>query len=133
MAVETPGYAQLTPGTVCPTCGQVVPKQRFYDTDSGRWLIFNSDETPAGQAYFFVNPLAKRDVVIEALHEPIDAGTGLEAARVFMDVAGRVLLVNGAHRCSSDVATPCDGTTTACGGGDRAYPISDIAHETRCR
>lgn len=101
---------------------------RFYDTATGRWLVYGRDRTPYGQAYFFINPAAKRDLVIEAPHVPYDAKTDVEAARVFMGVAGRVLLLNKEHRCSDPDVTPCSGSSGPCAGD--TYRESDVAHAT---
>src|SRR6185436_21117729 len=42
---------------------------RFYDTGSGRWFVHCYDTSSFGQAYFFINPYAKRNIVIEVPHE----------------------------------------------------------------
>jgi hypothetical protein len=100
--------------------------RRFYDTESGRYLVYGQDTlTGSQQAYFLVNPAYKRNVVVEVPHEPVDPGTGVEGARVFRDLAARVLVVNGAHRCASPTRSPCDGKTSTCGG---FYRLSDPAH-----
>src|SRR5215207_5123216 len=45
--------------------------RRFYDTESGRYLVYGQDTlTASQQAYFFVNPAYKRNVVVEVPHEP---------------------------------------------------------------
>jgi len=99
--------------------------RRFYDTESGRYLVYGQDTlTGSQQAYFFVNPAYKRNVAVEVPHEPVDP-TGVEAARVFRDLAARALVINGAHRCASPTRSPCDGKTHTCGG---FYRLSDPAH-----
>jgi hypothetical protein len=99
--------------------------RRFYDTESGRYLVYGQDtSTGSQQAYFFVNPAYKRNVVVEVPHEPVDP-TSVEGARVFRDLAARALVVNGAHRCASPTRSPCDGKTQTCGG---FYRLSDPAH-----
>jgi hypothetical protein len=101
---------------------------RFRDTDSGRWLLFGRDTTRFGQAYFFVNPYAKRNLVIEVPHEPYDQNTGVQGARLFKSLAARVLIINKDHRCSDPDPTPCtSGATSACGG---FYRESDVSHHT---
>lgn len=100
---------------------------RFRDTVTQRWLLHARDATADGQAYLFVNPAARRDLVIEAPHHPFDANTAGQGAFLFRSLAARALLLNKAHRCSSQTATACDGTTTACDG---FYRASDVAHAT---
>lgn len=100
--------------------------QRFHDEATGRWLLHGRDLTAAGQAYFFVNPEARRDLVVEAPHEPHDLDTSVEGARIFLALAARALIINKEHRCSDPDPTACDGTTTACAG---YYRESDVAHD----
>ncbi len=102
--------------------------QRFYDTVSGRWFIFGYDTTGFGHAYFFINPYAKRNLVVEVPHEPSEIGTGVQGARLFTSLAARALIINKEHRCSDPDATTCSGTTSSCGG---AYRESDVAHHER--
>jgi hypothetical protein len=100
--------------------------RRFYDTESGRYLVYARDTASRRQqAYFFVNPAYHRNLVLEAPHEPVDPGTAVEAARLFRALAARALVVNGSHRCASTVSSPCTGTTHTCGG---AYRLSDVVH-----
>jgi hypothetical protein len=56
---------------------------RFYDTDSGRWFVYAYDTTQFGQAYIFINPFAKRNLVIEVPHEDFEAGTKTQGAHLF--------------------------------------------------
>ena len=101
---------------------------RFYDTGSGRWLVHGSDTTAFGQAYFFINPFAKRNIVIEVPHEGFEADTGVEGARLFRDLAARALIINKEHRCSDPDTTTCGNAATAvCNGQLRE---SDVAHHT---
>jgi hypothetical protein len=99
--------------------------RRFYDTATGRWFVYGYDTSAYGQAYFFINPYAKRNLIIEVPHEPYDLGTGSQGARLFTALAARVLIINKEHRCSDPDATSCSGTTSACGGYFRE---SDVAH-----
>jgi hypothetical protein len=67
---------------------------RFYDTESGRWFVCAYDTTPFGQAYFFINPFAKRNIVIEVPHEGFESGTKTQGARLFKALAARALVIN---------------------------------------
>lgn len=68
-------------------------------------------------------------LVIEAPHAHYDFRTGLQAIRVFKRSGALALYINGTHRCSSPVPSPCDGTTTVCGDGtDQPFRESDQAH-----
>jgi 3D (Asp-Asp-Asp) domain-containing protein len=103
--------------------------RRFYDTDSGRWFVYGYDTTGFGQSYFFINPFAKRNIVIEVPHEDLEYGTKVEGVRLFKALAARALIINKEHRCSDPDTSSCSigQSTTACGGRLRE---SDVAHHT---
>jgi hypothetical protein len=112
---------------------------RFYDTDSGRWFVYAYDTTPFGQAYFFINPFAKRNIVIEVPHEGFEFGTKTQGARLFKALAARALLINKEHRCSDRNPSPCTGKTTVCDDSPCSgeptdcrghFRESDVAHHT---
>ena len=100
---------------------------RFYDTESGRWFVYAYDTTPFGQAYFFINPFAKRNIVIEVPHEGFESDTKTQGARLFKALAVRALIINKEHRCSDPDSSACSGETNVCGGRFRE---SDVAHHT---
>lgn len=100
---------------------------RFYDTSVERWLVYGRDRTAYGQAYFFINPAAKRDLVIEAPHAPYDVATDVQGARIFLATAARALLLNKEHRCSDPDQPACALGDGPCSG---TYRESDVAHET---
>jgi hypothetical protein len=100
---------------------------RFYDTESGRWFVYAYDTTPFGQAYFFINPSAKRNIVIEVPHEGFESGTKTQGVRLFKALAARALMINKEHRCSAPEASACSGETHVCGG---RFLESDVAHHT---
>jgi hypothetical protein len=107
---------------------------RFYDTTSGRWFIYAYDTTPFGQAYIFINPFAKRNLVIEVPHEGFEFGTKTQGARLFKALAARALVINKEHRCSDPDVSPCTGATTACDEHDERdglFRESDVAHHTQ--
>jgi hypothetical protein len=106
---------------------------RFYDTDSGLWFVYAFDTTPFGQAYVFINPFAKRNIVIEVPHEGFEFGTKTQGARLFKALAARALLINKEHRCSDPDVSPCTGETHVCDendGRDGRFRESDVAHHT---
>jgi hypothetical protein len=100
---------------------------RFYDTASGRWFIYAYDTTSFGQAYFFINPFAKRNIVIEVPHEGFDIGTGREGSQIFKGLAARALIINKEHRCSDPDTSGCflGYVADVC---DNRYRESDVAH-----
>ena len=101
---------------------------RFYDTESGRWFVHGSDTTSFGQSYFFINPFAKRNIVVEVPHEGFESDTGSEGARLFKALGARALIINKEHRCSDPDTTPCgNASTVVCNGRLRE---SDVAHHT---
>jgi hypothetical protein len=109
--------------------------RRFYDTASGRWFVYGYDTTSFGQSYFFINPFAKRNIVIEVPHEALpqdgpELNTGTEGAQIFKALAARALIINKEHRCSDPDASVCSATTTACGGSSGPVRESDMAHHT---
>jgi hypothetical protein len=129
--------ASLTDGETGDWCGVQTQAgvagyaiARFYDTDSGRWFVYAYDTTPSGQAYVFINPFAKRNLVIEVPHEDFEAGTKTQGVRLFKALAARALVINKAHRCAAPEESECGGgvSTHVCGGDFRA---SDVAHDTR--
>lgn len=103
--------------------------RRFYDTDSGRWFVYGYDTTSFGQAYFFINPFAKRNIVIEVPHEGFEFGTKVEGVRLFKSLAARALIINKEHRCSDPETSACalNQTTSVC---DNRLRESDVAHHT---
>ena len=103
---------------------------RLRDTVTGRWFVYGRDKTTFGQAYFFINPFAKRNIVIEVPHHGFDTGTAEQGARLFLGLAARALLVNKEHRCSDPANTPCSGATSGpCPGN--TLRRSDVAHDER--
>ncbi len=66
-------------------------------------------------------------VIVEAPHPLFDTHTEREAADLFVHVRASALLVAGSHRCANTTASPCSGTTTAC-GASAAFRVSDAAH-----
>jgi hypothetical protein len=113
--------------TKAATAGYAV--RRFYDTGSGRWFVYGYDTTSYGQAYFFINPFAKRNIVIEVPHEDLEYGTKVEGVRLFRALAARALIINKEHRCSDPDTSVCSigQSTNACDGRLRE---SDVAHHT---
>jgi hypothetical protein len=112
-------------GTKASAAGYAI--SRFYDTESGRWFVYAYDTTPFGQAYVFINPFAKRNIVIEVPHEGFESGTKTQGARLFKALAARALVINKEHRCSDPDSSDCTGGTHVCGGRFRE---SDVAHHT---
>lgn len=118
--------------------------ERFYDngidpaTNSprDRWFVYGYDKTTAGQAYFFINPGAKRDIVIEVPHastsEVAETHTDKQGVNMLVGLAARALLLNKAHRCTAPVASVCGGQSAVCNekyeGPDNVYRSSDVAH-----
>ena len=101
---------------------------RFYDTATSRWLLRAADATPEGHAWIFINPQAKRDLVVEVPHHPFDSDTAQEGARILMDLSARALILAKEHRCSDPDASQCSGNTQVCDG---FYRESDVAHDPR--
>ena len=103
--------------------------RRFYDTSTGRWFVYGYDTTSFGQSYFFINPFAKRNIVIEVPHEDLEYGTKVQGVRLFRALAARALIINKEHRCSDPDTSGCSTgqSTSVCSGRLRE---SDVAHHT---
>ena len=116
---------------------------RYRDTATGRWFVFGRDVTVAdpswvgtGQAYFVINPEARRDIVVEVPHAGLERSTDLEGAEMFKALAARALIVNGQDRCSGPYAPgsgTCAADTTACkiywpDEKDPTTVVADVAH-----
>jgi hypothetical protein len=129
--------ASLADGATGDWCGVQVQAtdagyavRRFRDDVTGRWFVYGYDTTSFGQAYFFINPFAKRNIVIEVPHEGYDRDTAVEGARIFTELAARALIINKEHRCSHPEPTECSGASTGpCPG--IGLTRSDVAHEER--
>ncbi len=116
------------------TAGYTV--QRYYDTVTDRWFLYAFDNTGQGQASLFINPEARRNLVIEVPHSQTFTGsasedyTGREGIRLFVDLSARALILNGATRCASGTDTSCDGSQSQCTSTSSPPRRSDVAHET---
>ncbi len=80
---------------------------------------------------FIFNPAAeRRRLIIQSPHPLYDTYTGAQGFHIFKTVGARAFFISGAHRCNSNSASTCDGTTTVCTGSSANYRISDQAHTT---
>jgi hypothetical protein len=66
-------------------------------------------------------------LIIEAPHPIFDTNTEIESADLFVQYGAAAFLLAGTHRCTDTAASPCSGTTTAC-GTSAPFRISDAAH-----
>lgn len=113
--------------------------RRYYDSVSQRWFLFGADASGTGQAYFFINPEPRRDLIIEAPHvyasnSRLEGRTDTEGALLLRQTLGRALLINGADRCQGP-QNSCGGTFSSdqvCTGykTDDPYRKSDAGHNT---
>ncbi|MAU15404.1 MAG: hypothetical protein CMH46_07680 [Muricauda sp.] len=90
----------------------------YQSAPSNYWGIYVFSKTPE-----------REDLVLMAPHIKYDTNTGLEAIYAFRNNVAKALFLSSAHRCNSDDATECSGTTSACGASG-AYRVSDLAHNT---
>ncbi|NUM69500.1 MAG: T9SS type A sorting domain-containing protein [Ignavibacteriaceae bacterium] len=80
---------------------------------------------------FIYNPTPQRPgLFIQAPHPLYDFNTGRQGFYVFKKSGAEAFYFSGTHRCNQTSYTNCDGTTTACVGGNQAYRLSDQAHTT---
>ena len=94
------------------------------------WFVVASDNGGQGRGpTLVINASPRRDLVVEAPHEPFEPGTAEQAAVLLSELGGRAAIVSGAHRCASRSFTSCDGRTAVCGSLE-GYRDSDPAHNT---
>ena len=78
---------------------------------------------------YIVNQNADRQrLVIQSPHPKYDTFTGAQGFYIFKNVGARAFFLSGSHRCNSNTASTCDGTSTVCTGSSAAFRISDQAH-----
>ena len=101
---------------------------RFTDTETEQTylLLQEAPSVDKGWGVVVVNPAPARNLAIEVPHPVYDLDTHREGADAFRQTDARVLIVAGTHRCANREASPCDGTSSACGDG--RYHVSDMAH-----
>src|SRR5690606_16123397 len=57
---------------------------RFWDVGTSRYFIYANDlATSNQQAFFFINPMARRNIVVEAPHAGFDTESPEGAAKLF--------------------------------------------------
>lgn len=95
---------------------QYIMLERTPETSAYYWGTFVFDEFPV-----------RDNLVIQCPHAAYDTNTGKEGWRVFTTAGARAYFVNSVHRCNGETASPCDGTTEACGTA-QAYRYSDMPH-----
>lgn len=80
-----------------------------------------------GTYVFNTEPL-RQHLVIQCPHPIADTNTGYQGIRMYRSNSARAYFVSGTHRCNGTSYSPCDGTTTACGGESEPFRYSDMAH-----
>ena len=78
---------------------------------------------------YVFNPNAiRKQLIIQAPHPIADINTGAQASYVYKNLDAWSLFISGTHRCNSNRASSCSGTTEICRGFPQSYRISDLAH-----
>jgi hypothetical protein len=72
----------------------------------------------------------RRNLVLEAPHPLFDINTPEESATIFQKLNARAVFIAGTHRCANEQASPCSGTTSACGTDGAPFKVSDAGHFT---
>lgn len=102
---------------------------RLTDPQAGLLRVVVEPSSPSRfYGTYAANPASARPLVVEAPHPIADTDTDLQSTAVFVQDHAKYLLVAGTHRCANLAASPCTGTTTAC-GASAPYRESDAAHE----
>ena len=91
-------------------------------------VVVWAPDAGSGRPIVAVRPDDAAAVVFEICCSFYDESTLAQGVALFEGLGARNLIASGTHRCASNVASGCDGTTTSCGDPARAYPISDQAH-----
>lgn len=94
------------------------------------YYILEKEETSGNYwgTYVF-NPTSIRPrLVIQAPHPLFDSNTGKQGVYLFTKTDARAFFLNGTHRCNSNQASSCSGSTSVCGASNQAYRISDVSH-----
>ena len=99
------------------------------DPDNRRKLALVWEKTPrdfGGAMLVSLDPTS-RPLVLESPHARFDGGTGDETLGLFGQLNAQALIINTAHRCATEVESPCSGTVPVCGSRG-PYRASDAAH-----
>ncbi len=70
----------------------------------------------------------RSQLVIQAPHPLYDFNTGKQGIFCFKRLGAQAFFISGTHRCNSDNASPCSGTTSACSASPASYRLSDNPH-----
>ncbi len=98
------------------------------DGDERGLALWRPVDRSTGSARVVFRSLGASPFVVGAPHAVSAPETLEAAAAVFEETSARVLIVGATHRCASDTASPCAGSTVACGDGEEApAAISDMA------
>ena len=103
-------------------------RERVADDNRNFSLIYSSKI--AGAPIIIMAEDPDRDIILEAPHPVKDRATGLQAAHLLVALGARAAIISGNNRCAAQTRSSCSGKTRICGGGRRAYPSSDPAHNT---
>ena len=71
-----------------------------------------------------------RPVVLQVPHVLFDSNTRHQGEMLFKQGLGEALLISGNHRCISSIPSKCTGHSTVCKDPNKAFVISDEAHNT---
>ena len=98
------------------------------EDDERGFALWRPVDRSSGAARVVFRSLSASALVLGVPHG-VSGPASLEAAvAVFEASRARVLIVGATHRCASELASPCGGTSSACGdGSDSAASISDMA------
>jgi hypothetical protein len=94
------------------------------------YLLREKHPVTKGWGTYIFNTAHRRELAIEMPHPWYDTNTYSEGTDIFRRTEAKFLLMAGTHRCANSAFSDCDGTTSACGGSNLPYPVSDMAHFT---
>lgn len=91
--------------------------------------VIRENPVTKGWGTFVYNSNWQRNVTIGIPHPLFDSKTPYEGIDFLQYLGARFFVMSGTHRCANAEESSCDGTTSACSGGDlEPFKVSDMAH-----
>lgn len=108
----------------------ISPFRRNEFVEGGKTYLAVYSYKVAGAPVVVIARTPTRDAVIEAPHPIKDRATAIQAVHLMINLGAKATIISGNNRCAARTRSACSGRTRVCGGGRRAYPSSDPAHNT---
>lgn len=99
------------------------------DTPMYHILRRKSDSSNYWGTYIFNPSACRKELIIQSPHPKNDTNTGQQGIFCFKNLNAQAFFISGTHRCNSNEASNCSGTTSTC-GSSAAFRASDLPHHT---